>query len=388
MSFREPRAGFFQTTTQLARAFLGGLDNRVDPLRTGEPEPRMDRDAQGNLRHHANTFDHIPPPERRGYRRIVWYLRRALRKFMKPWLRMQTDFNLATQSLLQRLHDDLQSERKARQDAEQRLEHQGLTLQDALRALGSEMEQLRAELEQRRMDVGQLRQELETREREVVHRELGRQGEMARSGAFIQLEPSGPRLVQVTERILENMFVHTRLPQPPARILDLGCREGLSALEMASFGFQVVGVDLRPLPLSHPNFQMVQANLAALPFDDESFDVAVSLSSLEHVGPGWYGVGETGSSDRQVIAEVVRVLRPGGRFILTVPFGRRAVTRARRIYDRAALDELLEPFVVLERSHGIRDGNTWSLTLDEARAARADGTERVSAVCLMVAEKR
>src|SRR5262249_1057018 len=150
-----------------------------------------------------------------------------------------------------------------------------------------------------------------------------------------------PVVVAITERILEHIFVHTRLPRPPARVLDLGCAESTNSVEMASLGYEVVGVDLRDLPLRHSSFQMVRADIAHLPFPDESFAVAVSLSTIEHVGLDWYGQAPEGTNDHKVIAEVYRVLRPGGRLILTCPFGRAATTPVHRVLDRPALDALL-----------------------------------------------
>ena len=112
----------------------------------------------------------------------------------------------------------------------------------------------------------------------------------------------------------------------PARILDLGCAESTNPLEMATLGFEVHGVDLWPLPVAHPNFSMVRADAARIPYADNSFDVAVCLSTVEHVGLDWYAANPQGASDVKLIAEIVRVLKPGGRFILTVPFGQAAVT--------------------------------------------------------------
>lgn len=227
----------------------------------------------------------------------------------------------------------------------------------------------------------------------AVNRELGHEGVIAHAGLWFNppvgvrlADPHTPVVVAVTERILEHMFVHSRLPQPPARVLDMGCAESLCALEMASMGYQVVGVDLRRLPLDHPNFTQVQANLGDLPFADGSFDVAVCLSTVEHVGLGWYSEGDR-TTDGKAIREAVRTLKPGGTFILTVPFGQATITPVHRVYDRPQLDELLSPLNVKELRFGVRDGETWVLTDDEAAAARATSDDRVSAVALIVAEK-
>jgi ubiquinone/menaquinone biosynthesis C-methylase UbiE len=156
---------------------------------------------------------------------------------------------------------------------------------------------------------------------------------------------------------------------------------------MASLGFEVVGVDGQPFPLRHPNFTMIQGQLDQLPFEDESFDGAVALSILGCRDHGHVTPDERDTADEQTVAEAYRVLKRGCPFVLTAPFGRRDGALARPLYDRAQLDRLLRAFRVVERGYGIRDGDTWSFTLDEQRAEQADGSDCVSAVCLLMLEK-
>lgn len=226
---------------------------------------------------------------------------------------------------------------------------------------------------------------------EAINLELGYKGQIAAAGLWfnppvgVQLKDV-PRVTNVTERIVEHIFVHNRIPRPPAKVLDMGCAESTTAIELASLGFQVTGVDLRRLPLEHPNFRMVEANLGDLPFADAQFDIVVCLSTIEHVGLGWYTDGDP-TTDKTALVEAVRVLRPGGTFLLTVPFGRRAVTPVHRVYDLEQLNELVAPLVVTEMSFAVRDGEAWTFTADAAVAGQADSAERVGAVALVVAEK-
>ena len=48
-----------------------------------------------------------------------------------------------------------------------------------------------------------------------------------------------------------------------------------------------------------------------LPFPDESFDHAYSISVLEHIG---------GDGDADALNELARVVRPGGRIVVTLPY--------------------------------------------------------------------
>jgi ubiquinone/menaquinone biosynthesis C-methylase UbiE len=168
----------------------------------------------------------------------------------------------------------------------------------------------------------------------------------------------------------------------------LGCSESTNAIEMASLGFQVVGVDGRPLPLRHPNFTIIQSQLDELPLEDETFDSTVALSTTGCRDRAGLTSEQREAAVVQTVAEVFRVLKRGGRFVLTVPFGSRDCAPSQSLYDRAQLDRVLHAFRVVERAYGIREGDAWSFTLDQQRAEEADSSDRVSAVCLLVLEKQ
>jgi SAM-dependent methyltransferase len=63
--------------------------------------------------------------------------------------------------------------------------------------------------------------------------------------------------------------------------------------------------------------ELVRANLEALPFPDEAFDLVLSVQVIEHV-----------LDASRTIRELARVLRPGGRLILSTDSSRNLVSRA------------------------------------------------------------
>lgn len=107
------------------------------------------------------------------------------------------------------------------------------------------------------------------------------------------------------------------------RVLDLGCGPGVSSFVLAERlgpGAEIVGIDLAARMLAraerhhrrrHPELTGVRferADATALPFEDGRFDLAVGHSFLYLV------------PDRPaVLAEVRRVLAPGGRLVLMEP---------------------------------------------------------------------
>jgi SAM-dependent methyltransferase len=96
------------------------------------------------------------------------------------------------------------------------------------------------------------------------------------------------------------------------RVLDAGCGAGRNVEHFAREG-RAVGVDLSPEALAFCRDRGVaaaRASVLALPFADRSFDLVTSFDVLYH---RWI------ADDREAVAELARVLRPGGLLLVRVP---------------------------------------------------------------------
>ena len=96
------------------------------------------------------------------------------------------------------------------------------------------------------------------------------------------------------------------------RLLDVATGPGYVAAAAAERGASVIGADfsaavVAAATLRHPNVEFREADAEALPFPDTSFD-AVTIN---------FGMNHFARTDL-VLAEVHRVLRPGGRLAFTV----------------------------------------------------------------------
>ena len=123
--------------------------------------------------------------------------------------------------------------------------------------------------------------------------------------------------------------------RPGERVLDLASPK-LLAVVLAREGVDVTSVDAFPeeverwRALTHglPRLRLEQADGRALPYRDASFDHAYSVSVLEHIPD---------DGDCAALGELARVVKPGGRVVLTLPYAARGRDefRARALYGSA-----------------------------------------------------
>jgi SAM-dependent methyltransferase len=130
-----------------------------------------------------------------------------------------------------------------------------------------------------------------------------------------------------------------------ADVLDAGCGTGYGAALLAESAGRVVGVDLDAEAIAYarrrypgPNVEFVEADLLELELPDASFDAVCSFETIEHV------------TDRErYLAQIRRVLRPGGVFIVSTPRVDRTTERPRNPhhtveFSRADFEALLRRF--------------------------------------------
>jgi SAM-dependent methyltransferase len=179
----------------------------------------------------------------------------------------------------------------------------------------------------------------------------------------------------VNERIVEIPYAFRALGGllPPAKILDVGSVESTIPLSLAALGYEVCALDLRPYPFKHPNLEVAVSRLEDFEREPDSFDAILCISTVEHVGLGWYGEApQEPDADRRAVERLGELLRTGGRLVLTVPYGRAAVDDVERTYDDTRLDALLEGWEIESREIvRQRDDLTWAPRGEEAPDARA-----------------
>jgi hypothetical protein len=135
----------------------------------------------------------------------------------------------------------------------------------------------------------------------------------------------------VDERPVEIPWCLARV-RPGERVLDVGYAfaepaylEGLGTLG------DVTGVDL--VQAEVPGVKGVQADLRDLPFRDGEFDVAIAISTLEHVGRDNTQYGLDAEEDDTLERALRELRRVAKRLLVTVPTGERELRPEQAVYE-------------------------------------------------------
>jgi SAM-dependent methyltransferase len=101
------------------------------------------------------------------------------------------------------------------------------------------------------------------------------------------------------------------------KLLDVGAAGGLTSAALHDIGYQVTALEIDAVLVEqlaadprNKGVRLVRADATAMPFSCDSFDRVVLLEVLEHI-----------AQTEAVLAEIHRVLRPGGILCVAVPTG-------------------------------------------------------------------
>lgn len=98
------------------------------------------------------------------------------------------------------------------------------------------------------------------------------------------------------------------------RVLDAGCGAGEYVAALHARGIDAVGLEFIPEKVRqwralHPGDErVIEGDIAAMPYPAGSFDLVIMNEVIEHV-----------PDEQRALAEVARVLRPGGRLLIMAP---------------------------------------------------------------------
>ena len=144
------------------------------------------------------------------------------------------------------------------------------------------------------------------------------------------------------EKIVQNL---------PEEHVDVGSHHKFVAL--LSKVVPTTMVDIRPLSLPLTTLEFRKGSILEMPYADGSVSSLSSLCVVEHIGLGRYGDPLDPKGTEKSVAELKRILAPGGNFYVSVPIDdvNRTYFNAHRAFTEAYLEELFAPLEILERRY-------------------------------------
>lgn len=197
-------------------------------------------------------------------------------------------------------------------------------------------------------------------------------------------DKTGKNTLDLTgDRAIEFPWCIKFLSGAPSRVLDIGSVGSPLTGVAWRFGHEVVSIDLRDIEYEMAGIDFVKADITNLDLPDNSFNVILLCSSVEHIGLGRYGSPDITDGDLETMKLCLNWLAPNGKIALTIPVGLDAVVSPRhRIYGSKTLPLLLSGYKVVKKEFWKKnEQNRWIQT-SEAIALQTDGTQKPYAIGL------
>ncbi len=123
-------------------------------------------------------------------------------------------------------------------------------------------------------------------------------------------------------------------------------------------GYRVETVDTGDCEEVVPGWTHLRLDVCDLDIED-SYDMAVSISTIEHLGLGHYEDPVNPVGDREAVERLAQALRIGGRLFATVPFAAVPTTTWQKSYDLASLRKLFEGNFTFQLDVYVFSGLRW-----------------------------
>ena len=122
------------------------------------------------------------------------------------------------------------------------------------------------------------------------------------------------QLGRITDALEQDLILELIGTVDGKQVLDVGCGDGVLSFELARQGAKVTGLDADPTMIAaarkrgeadRASVRLVEGRAERLPFADASYDIVVAVTVLCFVPDA-----------KAAVAEMARVLRPGGRLVV------------------------------------------------------------------------
>ena len=187
----------------------------------------------------------------------------------------------------------------------------------------------------------------------------------------------------ISERVVEYGFLarNLRPSRINMKILDVGSERSAVTNALGRFGnnkkWKVFGIDIVELlpqlfkeAKEKSPFVLLRMDARLMGFRDEVFDKIICISTVEHIGihPTHHFVRQYDAlGDVRAFSEIFRILKKGGRVVLTVPYADKSIHgyhKEHRIYNSSTLAGLISGFHVKRKEYHIYIKGKWKKCRD------------------------
>lgn len=150
----------------------------------------------------------------------------------------------------------------------------------------------------------------------------------------------------------------------PSQHFDIGSQVGFVGI--VSQFVKTTFIDIRTIDVVLPNLSFLAADILHLPFGDNSIESVSSICVVEHIGLGRYGDAINENGSEQAIKELIRVTKPNGHIVISVPIDNKSVIyfNAHRAFTPAYLNTLFVNCELMDEKYiyGTRLENSYDAT--------------------------
>jgi hypothetical protein len=162
------------------------------------------------------------------------------------------------------------------------------------------------------------------------------------------------------------------LEENPDKHIDIGSQ--VSFIATLSSILPVTFIDVRPIDINLSGLTAQKGSILKIPYSDQEIVSLSSLHVIEHIGLGRYGDPLDPEGSKKAIAELARVIAPGGKLYIGVPIGKpKTCFNAHRVFNPIKIVDWFADYgLTMENFSCVFDNGDYSENINPSVLMEAD----------------